>query len=161
MPKRNSRLALIATPPLRRRRLTHEKVIEALEKCRAITYAAEYLGVTDRALRMYLSRYPELRELADRLREQLLDEAELGLWEAVKRREQWAIEFSLKYLGRSRGYTTSATGGSGVNNNLEFRFVYVEPREATEPKGVIELAHIGDDRSQETPPDAEEGSPGG
>jgi len=45
-----------------------------------------------------------LQEIIDTARGQLIDTAELALYQAVKRGEAWAVCFSLKTVGHHRGY---------------------------------------------------------
>ena len=84
---------------------TEEQIAEALRKTHGKVYAAaDVLRCGVRTVYDYLGRFPELNELREHYRERFLDGAELKLEEAVIAGEAWAICFSLKTLGRSRGY---------------------------------------------------------
>ena len=69
-----------------------------------LSYTARRLGCTYRTLCRYVQRSPRVREALEYERGLLLDDCELHLYEAILRREAWAIAFCLRTLGRERGY---------------------------------------------------------
>jgi hypothetical protein len=52
----------------------------------------------------YCKRYPTVAAAKEAARGELLDVAEVKLWQAVQRGDAWAIAFALKTLGKQRGY---------------------------------------------------------
>jgi predicted transcriptional regulator len=69
-----------------------------------LSACAAHFGVTRTAVSRFLNNHPELQELQRDVKEGLLDNAESALAEAVEAREAWAICFTLKTQGKSRGY---------------------------------------------------------
>jgi len=67
--------------------------------------AARRLGCSHDTIARYIQRYPQVRTVAEAARGVLVDTAELKLWEATERGEQWAVVLVLKTLGKDRGYT--------------------------------------------------------
>jgi Bacterial regulatory protein, Fis family len=66
-------------------KLRFDDVVFACQACCGnITRASERLGVTRRALHLYLRRTPQARELFAEWRERMLDEAETALWDCVR-----------------------------------------------------------------------------
>ncbi|MCS7239598.1 MAG: helix-turn-helix domain-containing protein [Thermoguttaceae bacterium] len=89
----------------RRSRLTPNLVAKALiQGGGSISQAAHLLGCARQSVYRVIAANPGLTEIVDHAREELLDDAEGALWAAVKRGERWAICFTLRYLGWSRGY---------------------------------------------------------
>src|SRR5262245_26829790 len=67
--------------------------------------AAAKLGCQRKTLYNYLRRFPALRETLQTQRELRVDRAERSLDDAVAAGEAWAVAFTLKTLGKNRGYT--------------------------------------------------------
>ena len=88
-----------------KQRYTAQQVADALKACKGmITHAATYLNCNIDTVLNYCKRY-DICEAAKRgARDEILDEAELRLFNAIKRDEAWAIAFCLKTIGRVRGY---------------------------------------------------------
>ena len=53
------------------------------------------------------SNSPALQEARAQARENIVDQAEEGLFQAVKAQKSWAIKYVLSRLGKERGYTTT------------------------------------------------------
>jgi hypothetical protein len=86
-------------------RFTAEQVVAAIIETRGIvTWTAVRLGCTRGTVRNYAARYPDVARALYEERERLVDSAELRLIEAVERGELQAIVFTLKTIGRHRGY---------------------------------------------------------
>lgn len=86
-------------------RLSKKSYIEAIKASRGlVTLAAEMLGVSRCAVYAATKRWPEVREALEDARERMLDFTESKLMEKVKDGDTTAIIFTLKTLGRSRGY---------------------------------------------------------
>jgi hypothetical protein len=82
-----------------------KKVLAAITECRGMVYlAAQKLGVNPRTIYNYRDSKPEVREAIQTARGQFVDTCELALEEAVLRGEGWAVCFTLKTLGKDRGY---------------------------------------------------------
>lgn len=89
----------------RRRKISPRRLRLVLEETRGcIAATARRLGCSRRTIYHMLAFHPELAEVVQAWREELVDEAEAGLWEALKERQRWAICFTLRMLGWSRGY---------------------------------------------------------
>lgn len=65
---------------------------------------ATAFGVTRSAVYDYIKRHPTLKRTTDDAREKLVDDAESALHAAVLSKEGWAVCFTLKTLGKDRGY---------------------------------------------------------
>ena len=105
-------------------KLTKDGVAEALKKTNAnISLAAKSLGVNRSSLYRFIERSPDLKELITDERESLVDIAESALKSAVIAKEAWAVCFTLKTIGKHRGYVerveqTGANGGAIQHNVL-------------------------------------------
>ncbi len=104
-------------------KLIKAKVAEALKKTSAnMSLAAKSLGVARSSLYDFVNKHPDLKEIISDERESLVDIAESALKSAVVGKEAWAVCFTLKTLGKGRGYVerveqTGANGGP-VQHNL-------------------------------------------
>lgn len=84
---------------------TAEQVIQAVRKNKGIlTLAARDLGCTRQTLHNYVNRYTTVADEVSSQREGLLDLAEGKLFEQVNAGNITAIIFTLKTLGKHRGY---------------------------------------------------------
>jgi hypothetical protein len=66
--------------------------------------AAKLLKCDPDTVMNYCRRYPSVEAAKMAARGEMLDTAELKLFQAVQNGEAWAIAFCLKTVGRSRGY---------------------------------------------------------
>ena len=102
-----------------KRQYTASQVVEALDKHKGMVYlAAQALGCSHQTVYNYANRYKSVQEAIDRNRGEVLDTAELSLYNAILNGEHWAITFALKTIGKGRGYAerteqqvTGADGG--------------------------------------------------
>ena len=86
-------------------RYTAQQVIAALQQTRGMVYlAAKQLRCDPDTIQNYCKRYPTVAAAKEAARGELLDVAELKLWQAVNNGESWAIAFCLKTIGKTRGY---------------------------------------------------------
>jgi hypothetical protein len=69
-----------------------------------VALAARKLGVSRKAILQYVDSNPEVREALEQARELSLDVAEGKLMTAVNQGDPWAVQFTLKTLGRKRGF---------------------------------------------------------
>jgi hypothetical protein len=89
----------------KKNRYTASQVIAALHKTRGMVYlAARLLHCDPDTVMNYCKRFPTVEQAKHDARGELLDVAEVKLWDAVQRGEAWAITFCLKTVGRARGY---------------------------------------------------------
>lgn len=69
-----------------------------------LSLAADRLGCSRECVRQYTKRYAQLAKVRDEARSKLVDTAELALESAVIDKAGWAVCFTLKTLGKDRGY---------------------------------------------------------
>jgi hypothetical protein len=99
-------------------KFTANQVIDALrEKHGNLSAAARFLGCDRHTVARYISQYSTVKEVADEERETLIDFAENQLFQQVKDGNITAIIFTLKTIGKHRGYVerqevTGADGGA-------------------------------------------------
>lgn len=88
-----------------REKFTATQIIKALrEKHGNISSAARYLGCDRHTVSRYIALYPSVKAVADEERETLIDFAENQLFQQVKDGNITAIIFTLKTIGKRRGY---------------------------------------------------------
>lgn len=89
-----------------KQRYTAAEVGAALRASKGmVSIAAQRLGCDQDTVLNYCRRYPTVEAVKREARNEVLDEAELRLWQAIRRDEAWAITFCLRTIGRIRGYT--------------------------------------------------------
>ena len=99
---------------------TTAKMIEALrEKHGNLSAAARFLNCSRNTISRYIDQYPTVKSVADEERETLIDFAENQLFQQVKDGNITAIIFTLKTIGKHRGYVerqevTGADGGAVI-----------------------------------------------
>jgi hypothetical protein len=104
--------------------LTHTQIAEALASNGGLmSLAAKRLGVTRQAIHNRVKRSAELRQICEDQREEILDLAEAALKVSVTKREAWAVCFTLKTIGKQRGYIEHSTaditsGGKAIRFTL-------------------------------------------
>lgn len=95
----------MAQPLVKPQRYTADQVVEALTATKGmITLTARKLGCNPQTVRNYVTRYPSVAQAMREAREGFLDMTELALQKAVQNGEGWAIAFTLRTIGRHRGY---------------------------------------------------------
>jgi hypothetical protein len=95
---------------------TAAQIIDALNATKGMSYlAAKHLGCSHETIMNYCKRYPSVMAAKEALRGQMVDVAELKLWQSVQKGEAWGITLCLKTLGKHRGYVerTELTGEEG------------------------------------------------
>lgn len=103
-------------------KFTANQIIDALrEKHGNLSAAARYLGCDRHTVTRYINTYPTVQAVADEERETLIDFAENQLFKQVQDGNITAIIFTLKTIGKHRGYVerqevTGADGGAIVVN---------------------------------------------
>ena len=99
-------------------KFTANQIIDALrEKHGNLSAAARYLGCERHTISRYINTYPTVQAVADEERETLIDFAENQLFKQVQDGNITAIIFTLKTIGKHRGYVqrqevTGADGGA-------------------------------------------------
>jgi hypothetical protein len=97
---------------MRPRTYTNEQFIDALTQCKGLVYlAAKRLGADPGTLYRRAKKSPVVAEAIKHQRGEMIDTAELSLYNAVLRGEPWAVCLILKTLGKDRGYVEAIEGG--------------------------------------------------
>ena len=89
----------------KRHRFTVQQVIDALRSTRGLIHlAARQLQCNPQTIMNYCKKFPTVEQAKQDARGELLDIAEIKLWQAVQAGEHWAIAFTLRTVGKERGY---------------------------------------------------------
>lgn len=102
-----------------------KEIADALTKAYGIiTAAAQILGCNQNTIHEHIKKTPSLTAVRDLARDRIVDLAEIKLFQAVDRGEQWAIREILHGPGKSRGYVTNAelTGKDGEPLDFTLKF---------------------------------------
>lgn len=86
------------------RKYTVEQMRGALESAGTKSGAAKILQCSTKTITSYMKESPELKESLKVAKDKLLDVAETNLWRNVKKGHPSSIFFTLKTLGKDRGY---------------------------------------------------------
>jgi hypothetical protein len=111
-----------------KRQYTAEQVIEALKASAGIqAAAARRLGCDRNTIANYIKRYATVRQALEEARDTTIDLAESKLIEKVQAGEWPAIAFTLKTVGRHRGYVerSEVTGQDG--EPLPIAIINIDP----------------------------------
>lgn len=99
--------------------LTVGKVERALKATFGnISLAAKNLGVSRQAVYDKCEQYPRLRLCLADARESMVDNAESALGLAVNNGQPWAVSFTLKTIGKNRGYIEKTEVKNEVKLNV-------------------------------------------
>lgn len=94
-------------------RYTVGKVVEMLNASRGMVYlAAKQLGCCPQTVYNYAERHAKVRDAITTQHGERLDAAETALLSAVEKGEAWAVCFTLKTLGKKRGFIERPAYGS-------------------------------------------------
>lgn len=88
-----------------------------------VAAAARALRLTRTAVAYRISKSQKLQQVITDYRQSLVDNAESGLSEAIKNGEPYAICFTLKTLGRDRGYIERVEHTGQDGGPVEFTFL--------------------------------------
>jgi predicted transcriptional regulator len=102
---------------------TANQMIEALrEKHGNLSAAARFLGCSRNTISRYIDTYSTVQAVADEERETLIDFAENQLFKQVQDGNITAIIFTLKTIGKHRGYVErqEVTGANGGKLQIEY-----------------------------------------
>lgn len=93
------------TPKKPGRRVPEKEIAVLLAKHFGnISHVARLLGVDRSNLHLRINKSKKLKQITEDARERIVDDAEDALHAAVLQKEAWAVCFTLKTLGKSRGY---------------------------------------------------------
>ena len=113
-------------------KLNNKDIIDALRKTNGnLTLTGQLLGCTREAVRLRVNRFPEIKQVLDESRESVIDVAEGALQRAVLNGEGWAIAFTLKTIGKRRGYVEKTE--QEITGLMGIQFVDNVPKDATKP----------------------------
>jgi len=114
-------------------KFTVEEVIAAVKKNRGIlTLAAKELGCARQTLHNYVNRYPTVAQAVSDERESLLDLAEGSLFEQVRKGNITAIIFTLKTIGKHRGYVERQEVTGADSSPIELIVKYADEKPSGE-----------------------------
>jgi hypothetical protein len=89
---------------------TKQEVIEAIKgSLGIISTIAKRLGCESRTAKRLIDKWQETKDALFDEQELVLDLADTGLYDALIKKEQWAIKFVLSTKGQSRGYALTPT----------------------------------------------------
>ena len=112
------------------------EIIAALKATNGLIYrAAARLGCAPTTIYRAAEISPAIQQTIDDARGELLDAAEAALMGAIGRGEAWAVCFTLKTLGKGRGYIERAQIEHGPQR-VEFVYPEIQPvdyRQAIKP----------------------------
>ena len=89
---------------------TKKAVLEAINgSLGIISTIAKRLGCESRTAKRLIDKWQETKDALIDEQELVLDLADTGLYDALIKKEQWAIKFILSTKGQSRGYVVTPT----------------------------------------------------
>ena len=89
---------------------TKKEVLEAINgSLGIISTIAKRLGCESRTAKRLIDKWQETKDALIDEQELVLDLADTGLYDALIKKEQWAIKFILSTKGQSRGYVLTPT----------------------------------------------------
>lgn len=102
---------------------TAAQIIAAIKASKGMVFVtARKLGCSSQTIYNYVKRYPSIQDAIREERGVLLDEAESALAKAIRLGEGWAVCFTLKTIGRERGYVErqefSGPGGGPIEVDI-------------------------------------------
>lgn len=97
---------------------TNEEIIAALHARHGlVSLAARHIGCTTDTIYQRMKICPEIKTAIKGARKELCDTAEDKLWNAVNKEAPWAIQLTMKTLGRKRGYVERTEQRIGGDKN--------------------------------------------
>ena len=98
-------------------RYTPKQMSDMLTEMKGMVFlTAKRLGCDPDTVLRYCKRYPSVQAAKDAQRGEMVDAAELKLWQSIQNGEAWGITYCLSRLGKERGYVerTEQTGKDGA-----------------------------------------------
>lgn len=87
------------------KRIPEKDFLYAIEKSMGnVSAAAKILGCSRQTVHSRINTVPRIKEAHEEFRQKAIDNAESALQSAVLNGEAWAVCFTLKTIGKSRGY---------------------------------------------------------
>lgn len=87
------------------KRYTAAQMIAAIQQAKGnVSAVARALGTSRQTVLNYANEYTTVKQALDDEREAMIDTAESALHAAILDKQGWAVCFTLKTLGKSRGY---------------------------------------------------------
>ena len=112
------------------KRYTTEQIIKALQETNGMVYiAARRLGCTPQTIHNHANKTKAVRDAIEDSRGEVIDAAELKLKQAVMNGESWAVAFTLKTIGKTRGYVERQEVSTPDGQPLKVIVEYVTPQE--------------------------------
>ena len=112
---------------------TANQMIEALrEKHGNLSAAARFLGCSRNTISRYIDTYSTVQAVADEERETLIDFAENQLFKQVQDGNITAIIFTLKTIGKHRGYVERQEVTGAESGPIELVVTYASRPKASE-----------------------------
>jgi predicted transcriptional regulator len=102
---------------------TAKEIAKALQEMHGnISASAKRLGCSRNTIKRYVEKYPTIADVFEEERETLIDFAENQLFKQVQEGNITAIIFTLKTIGKSRGYVErqEVTGANGGKVQIEY-----------------------------------------
>ncbi len=98
-----------------------------------ITIIAKRLGKTRAGVYYYLKRHPDMQEVLDQERDNLIDYAESKLIENVRANDVTSIIFLLKTIGKRRGYVERAELAGVSDQPIQIEVDVIKDNDETGP----------------------------
>lgn len=108
---------------------TNEHIIKALQETKGMVYlAAQKLGCDPTTISKRAQKSAAIRAAIEGARGEMIDVAEVALMTALQAKQPWAIAFTLKTIGKGRGYVERVQQEvSGTEGGpLTIRVVYAD-----------------------------------
>lgn len=94
------------TPPKTARKIPADRILDQIQKSKGnVSHVARSLGMSRSALHDRIKHSVTLQKAIQDERETIVDAAENSLYASVLKKEAWAVCFTLKTIGKNRGYT--------------------------------------------------------
>ena len=134
---------------------TDERIAKALLEAQGLQYiAADMLGINYRHMSERINKSEYLKEIRSFAKEKRLDEAEKNLQELVKEKNSTSILFTLKTIGKSRGYeeTTKIEMPAHIERAMDEAMAHFKPKGPNADQVVEshEMVHSSEEKKPES-----------
>lgn len=111
----------------------NDEIIKALRETKGMVYlAAERLGCNRKTIERRAKTVAAVKDVIDNYRGRRIDIAELKLENALTNGEPWAIQFTLKTIGKSRGYVERQEVTGADSSPIELIVKYADKKPSGE-----------------------------